>query len=430
MTASQVHPKGLYLLFSVEIWERFSFYAARALLVLYMTALASQGGLEFTHCFSLKLYSYYLGFAYTTPILGGWLADRWIGPRYSLYIGGIFMLLGYLLMALSQDFLFYIALISVGIGNGFFKPNITAVLGRQYMKNDPRRDSGYAIFYMGINIGSILAGFGSAFMEQKYGFAYGFSAASLAMAIGLVVLYLGQGKVFNPKKEILPRREIGYADDPLTFVDKHRMIVIGFLVLAIFFFMAAFEQAGGLLNLYANNWTDRNWFGYQVPAALFQALNPFFVIILSPIFSWFWMRAAPHAIPSSLKVSLGLFLSSLGFMLIWFLTPSDVMETAHGCHSMWLVPYYGLVTAGEICILPVVWSAVSKLSPRKYSSSMMALALFASGLGSFAAGQIASHVDGCGPKEIFGLMIYTLLSAAVCLVVATPALKQWSHGVE
>lgn len=431
MTHANLQPKGLYMLFMTEMWERFGFYAMRALLVLYMTTVASQGGLEWTNASALHLYSYYLGFVYITPVLGGWVADRWIGQRYSVLLGGVLMTFGYLMISLGSTLnTFYLSLALICLGNGFFKPNVTSILGGLYGKNDARRDAGYAIFYMGINVGGTLAGISSAYLNENYGFQVGFAAAAIGMLLGLTIFWMGQHRYLADVGNRVKSGQDGSVEQPLTTVEKQRIGVISVLSLAIVFFMAAFEQSGGLLNLYADQWTDRLWFGRQIPAALFQSLNPIFVVILSPFFSWLWMNLGARNPFTSVKIALGMALSSAGFAVIWSLTPHDVMQTCQGCHSVWLVLFYCLVTAGEICILPVIWSSVSKLAPRRYASSLMAMSLFAIGIGGYVAGQLGSLVDQMGPREIFAMIVVSCAIMSVAMLMITPWLRRWSHGIE
>lgn len=431
MSPTKAQPKGLYLLFMTETWERFSFYAMRALLVLYMTAVIEQGGLGWSNEYALKIYGYYLGFAYITPVLGGYLADAFLGQRRSVLIGGLLMALGHALMAINDLTAFYAALFLISLGNGFFKPNVTSILGGLYETNDPRRDAGYAIFYMGINLGGALAGFVAGRLQQVYGFDAGFIAAAVAMLLGLIVFWWAQKtdhlgdvgchhQIAQKKKEKLP----------LTSTEVDRIGVIFALTIAVLFFIIAFEQAGGLLNLFASKWTDRHFFGYEVPAAYFQSLNPIFVVLMSPFASMLWTRLGARNPFMSTKVAIGLLLTAAGFVVLWMVTPCDVVESECGCHSFWLIPFNALVTAGEICILPVVWSAVSKLAPRQYASSLMAIALFAIGVGGWIAGAVGSMVDDMGPSSIFSLIAIICTIMAAVMLFVTPMLRQKTHGIE
>jgi POT family proton-dependent oligopeptide transporter len=431
MSPTKAQPKGLYWLFMTETWERFSFYAMRALLVLYMTAVIEQGGLGWSNEYALKIYGYYLGFAYITPVLGGYMADAFLGQRRSVLLGGLLMAAGHALMAVNDLTAFYSALFLISLGNGFFKPNVTSILGGLYEPNDSRRDAGYAIFYMGINLGGAFAGFVSGKLQQVYGFDAGFMAAAVAMVLGLIVFWWAQkshylGDVGSDAHIQQKKKE----KQPLTAVEIDRIGVIFALTLAVFFFVIAFEQAGGLLNLFANKWTDRNFLGVEIPAAYFQSLNPIFVVLMSPFVSMLWTRLGSKNPFMSTKVAIGLLLTAAGFVLLWAVTPCDVVDTECGCHSVWLVPFNALVTAGEICILPVVWSAVSKLAPRQYASSLMALALFAIGAGGWVAGIVGSMVDDMGPASIFSSIAIICVVMAALMVAVTPMLRQRTHGVE
>lgn len=422
-------PPGLYCLFLTEMWERFSFHGMRALLVLYMTASQAQGGLEWDNCSALQLYSYYLGFAYLTPILGGYIADRMLGQKRTALIGGSVMALGHCMMPCKQPYFFFIAVGLVCLGNGFFKPNITALLGQLYQQGDPRRDVGYSIFYMGINIGAMLASLTNGLLQQHFGFSIGFLAAGAGMMIGLSILNL------TPRGFLLPHgahlsNESAIINEPIQLHHRLRMRVIAVMCLAATAFMLAFGQSGGLIHLFANKWTQREVYGHTIPAAFFLSLNPIFGLILAPVLSVCWLKMTAWTPSISQKLSLGLGFASLSFCLLWFVTPNDIMQHPYQCHSLWLVPFYALLTAAEICILPILWSGISKLSHPSWISSMMACALLAMGIGGYTAGQVASFVDTTGPKAIFGLISVVNAGVGLLLAKSSPLLKKWSCGIE
>lgn len=423
-------PRGLYYLFLTEMWERYSFHGMRALLVLYMTTQITSGGLGFENEAALKLYSYYLAGAYISPVLGGFIADRWLGHRFCSYIGGLLMAMGHLLMTVHQVEVLYIAIALVCLGNGFFKPNITTLLGGLYTASDTRRDGGFSIFYMGINIGAMLAGFINGYLQQTHGFDSGFFAAALGMVIGLSILMscprIDLQPVVQQVEQVTAVDEMRSTGDVIDDGQKRRLAVIAMLCLAVLFFMISFGQSGGLVNLYCNRWADRLVGGWRIPSAFFLSLNPIFGLMLAPALSIFWLRGGRKPAFASQKMAMGLGSVALAFMLLWFVTPSNIMEEPGTCHSLWLAPFYFLLTVGEMCILPVLWSSISWLSPRPWVSSLMAMGLFAMGMGGYIAGQIGSWVDSVGPAFIFGGLAGISSMMSLALWKLSPLLESLS----
>jgi POT family proton-dependent oligopeptide transporter len=430
MTSNSKQPLGLYFLFATEMWERFSFHGMRALLVLYMSSAISQGGFGWDNSFCLKIYSSYLALAYFTPILGGYLADNYLGQKRSALIGGILMALGHLIMTYKHEYLFFTAIALVCLGNGFFKPNITAMLGLLYEQNDPRRSSGFSIFYMGINIGAMLASLSIGLIQQHYGFDSGFLVAAIGMIIGWIILiscpnhHLSSNQINFSKCTLLKPK----SKPTLSFQEIDRLWVIVMISMATFVFMIAFGQSGGLIQLFINHWTDRHLGSYLIPSACYLSLNPLFGLLWAPLMSFIWAKLEPTGSFVSIKLALGLIFTSLGFFILTVVTPTNLMQFPGSCHSLWLVPFYALITLGEICILPVLWAAISQLSPTHLVSSMMAFALFTMGLGGYCAGQLASFVDLIGPKYIFAIISINSFGMGLSLFLLTPHLKRWSHG--
>lgn len=422
-------PSGLYMLFATEMWERFSFYAMRALLVLYMTAAITQGGLEFSTEFALKIYSFYLGFAYVMPVIGGILADRYLGQRKAVLLGGWLMMIGHALMAVNQEAIFFTAIFCVALGNGFFKPNVTSILGCLYTNNDDRRDGGYAIFYMGINVGGVLSGLVSGTLMQRFGFDHGFAAAAVGMAFSLLVFsFWGKRCLGNVGLKPCKHEEKPEDNLPLTSVDFDRMKVIAALALSLTVFIMAFEQLGGLLNIFADKWVDRHIGTCLIPTAFFQSLNPMFIVLLSPLASKLWVKLGDKNPFATVKVALGLLFTSCSFAMMYVIAPTDLQATAQ-IHWAWLVLQNFLTTSGELCILPVIWSNVSKLAPSRHLSTLMALSMISIGVGSWASGQIGALVSTIGFQGVFGSLAFSCVITAVILIVTTPLFKRLSHGV-
>ncbi|MEN8220688.1 MAG: peptide MFS transporter, partial [Pseudomonadota bacterium] len=317
--ATQKHPKALYLLFFTEMWERFSYYGMRALLVLYLVSEVGKGGLGWTSAQAGHLYGLYTGFVYVTPLIGGYLADKFLGFRYAVMTGAALMALGHGALAIESMPTFYLGLILLVIGNGFFKPNISSMVGQLYPKGSPLKDSGYTIFYMGINIGAFFGILICGYLGEKIGWHYGFGAACIGMSFGLVLFYslqymLGEVGLKPVKVDKLLEAQ------PLTQADRERLYVLFVLAFFSMVFWLAFEQAGSSMNIFALNYTDRylEWLDFEVPASWFQTVNAFFIFTLAPLFSILWiklenMNKNPNA---PIKFALGLFLLGLGFLVL------------------------------------------------------------------------------------------------------------------
>jgi POT family proton-dependent oligopeptide transporter len=408
------HPPGLRYLFFAEMWERFSYYGMRSLLVFYITSefLYSQDK-------AYGIYGVYTALVYTTPIIGGLIADRIIGDRKAIIIGGILIALGHISLVFAGEMMFFVGLSFIISGTGLFKANMSALLGKLYQHGDPRRDAGFTLFYVGINIGSFLAPLTCGVIGETYGWHYGFSLAAFGMLLGLVVFFRGmhslEGHGLPPKNSIYDRpalwgitwEQVIYVLCFLTIpllalVVKHhdsfayilpvvgigvvgymlylsfsmegeeRRNILTILVLMFFFmtFFALFEQAGSSINFFTKLQVDRSLFGWdlpyfgkEIPASAFQSLNPLFVIFFGPIVAQIWMSlAARNREPyTPFKFFLGLFPAALGFAV---LAISTHYGNSAGLISMWwIVLVYWLHTIGEVCISPVALSMVTKLAP-------------------------------------------------------------------
>ncbi|MDB4649427.1 peptide MFS transporter [Crocinitomicaceae bacterium] len=420
-TIQKGHPGGLYLLFTVEMWERFSYYGMRAIFILYLTKAL----LMDTEAAG-SIYGIYTSLVYATPLLGGFIADRYWGNRRSILVGGILMAIAQFLMFFSASAygdpsssipIMYASLGFLILGNGFFKPNISSMVGTLYPKGDSRVDSAYTIFYMGINAGALVAplvcgGLGDT--GSAADFKWGFLCAGIGMVIGTIIMLLGQNKyIVDPEGEPIGMKPSFYKDkraaegkteeetkEVLTKVEKDRIWAIFIITAFVIAFWAAFEQAGASLTIFADQNTDRGLFGFTVPASFFQSINPIFIVMFAPIFSVLWSTLASRGKePSSpMKMVWGLALLALGYVVITFSVKDMGMESK--ISMFFLIGMYFLHTCGELAISPVGLSVVNKLSPRRFASMMMAVFFLSSVVGNFTAGLFSGIIPQPEVKEI------------------------------
>ena len=436
------HPKGLFLLFSTELWERFSYYGMRALLVLYLTAQTTAGGLGWTQADALKLYGIYTGLVYITPLIGGWLADTFLGQRRAIVIGAVMMALGQFTLALPHamfsgfvDQVFYVGLALLIAGNGMFKPNISTMVGDLYEQGDHRRDGAFTIFYMGINLGALLAGFVAGAAAAKWGWQAGFVAAGIGMLISLLIQallsqrYLGDiGRVPAAQRAAAQRSAAQKA--PLTKQEVDRIKVILVMGLFTIIFWAGFEQAGGLMNLYTQNYTDRMLGGFEVPTAWFQSLNPFFIITLAPLVAAIWVKLGKREPSSPVKFAMGLLFLAVGFLFMIGAVLQQGGDETVKTSMFWLVGAFLFHTLGELCLSPIGLSMVTKLAPLRLASLMMGAWFGFVALANYAAGMIGSYVGESGAMSIFGGIAITAVASAAILLVFANKLIYWMHGAE
>ena len=428
------HPIGLYVLFFTEMWERFSYYGMRAILVLYITSktIGENPGMGWTDGEALVLYGWYTMLVYVASIPGGIIADKIIGQKKAVLWGGIILVAGHTILAITQDWAFYTGLGLIIAGVGLLKPNISTMVGGLYDTNDERRDKGFTIFYIGINVGAFLSSLIVGYVGEYIGWHYGFGLAGIGMLAGLLVYVWGLkhlklvgnylGEADNPQKEELNK--------PLTKIEKDRMIVMFLSFLLIIVFWGAFEQAGGLMNLYADNKTDRMLMGWEVPASWFQSVNAFFIITLGTAVAGFWYRWKMKGKEGSslFKMAIGLIIMGLGFMFMRF--AAQEFEATGSSAMYWLILAYLLHTIGELCASPVALSFITKLAPVKYASLMMGAYFAATGLGNKVAGLVGSAAEGAGEKAIFtGIVIFTVTVGLIVLALLKP-LKRLTHGAE
>ncbi len=428
------HPIGLYVLFMTEMWERFSYYGMRAILVLYITTktMDVNPGLGWSMAEALGLYGTYTMLVYVMSIPGGLIADKLIGQKKAVLLGGLILVIGHSVLAITQDWAFYTGLGLIILGVGLLKPNISTMVGGLYKKGDERRDKGFTIFYIGINVGALLASLIVGYVGEKIGWHYGFGLAGIGMLFGMLVFAWGQkhlkgvgdyiGADDNPDKEHMNR--------PLTKIEKDRMLVMFLSFLLIIVFWGAFEQAGGLMNIYADQKTDRMLMGWEVPASWFQAVNAFFIIVLGTSVAGYWYKWKLKGREGSslFKMAVGIIIMGIGFLFMRF--AAEQYEATGSSAMYWLVLAYLFHTIGELCASPVALSFITKLAPVKYASFMMGAYFAATGLGNKVAGMVGSSAAGAGEKAVFtGVFFFTIVTGIIVLLLLKP-LKRLTHGAE
>ncbi|SDW42867.1 peptide MFS transporter [Aequorivita viscosa] len=429
------HPVGLYILFFTEMWERFSYYGMRAILVLYLVAetTSANPGLGWTNAEALSVYGWYTMFVYVASIPGGWIADKFLGQKQSVLVGGILLVAGHAILSIEEMWAFYSGLGLIVAGVGMLKPNISTMVGGLYKDGDIRRDKGFTIFYIGINVGAFLSSIIVGYVGETYGWHYGFGLAAIGMALGLIQYLVGQKHLKyvgnNTNKSIDPEEKAAMKR-PLNKIEKDRMIVLFISFLLVIVFWGAFEQAGGLMNLYASEKTDRFLMGWEVPASWFQSLNAMFIIILGTTVAAYWAkRKLKGKVSTSLfKMSIGLVIMGLGF---FFMTAAAGQYNNEGSSAMyWLVLAYLFHTIGELCLSPVALSYITKLAPLKYASLMMGVYFAMTGFGNLLAGFLGQSASDLGEYTVFtGIAIFAVAFGILVLLVRRK-LESLTHGAE
>ena len=483
-TEKKGHPAGLYLVFFTGMWERFSYYAMRGILVLYLTATWLNGGLGYDEKFSTTVYGLATGLCYFTPLFGGWLSDRYLGQRKSILIGGFIMVLAQFLLFAPELFTtvspnltpeqlahnefigrvgLFAGLFLLIIGNGFFKPNISSIVGDLYEPGDRRLDSAFSIFYMGINLGAVIAPlivglladnvFATTFVDANgvtqitHGYRYGFLAAAVGVLIGqLLFVFLSNKYLGNIGIE--PKGAAKVAEStteevkvPLTRQEKERIAVIFIFFFFAVFFFAGMEQAGASFNLYANKYIDRTIFGHEIPTAWLQMINPFFVIVLAPVFAYFWNTRLGQALNTPLKMGLGLIVLGIGF---WFMLIAgfqrgatwqgglNIIDNPDGmvkASMIWMILTYLLHTIGELSLSPVGLSIVTKLSPARFASLFMGVWIMAAAFANMLAGLISSYVVELGASTVFASISAFVMVLGILMVSLNKVIERMMHGV-
>lgn len=415
------HSKGLILLFLTEMWERFGFYTMRALLVLYLVAEVADGGLGWSRHDAIALNGFYIGTTYMTPILGGYFSDRYLGQRRSAMIGAWLMAVGYFLLVFQLTPIFYSALTLVAIGNGFFKPCLTSILGQLYEdREESDRDSAYSIFYMGINIGGMAAGLAAGAALMVWGFYAGFLIAGAGMMVGVAIFWWGKGRYLEDKGLQPTFEERNEVKKPLTSLEYKRIAVILFLFAVTIVFFASWEQMSGLITLFIQNSVDRKVGGWEIPTPWLANIDPGMIVVMAPVLSalWTWLGTR-HLDPYiGNKMGIGCFCMALSFLVL-----SLMIHYEHYHWSLILIEKF-LVVLGELCVIPISWAAVTRLAPKAYMSRLMGLMLAGIGLGSYLAGWIGSWVDVVGEQTLFNSLIVTSGMMGLLCFAVNPILKK------
>ncbi|QBY05460.1 MFS transporter [Thalassotalea sp. HSM 43] len=442
------HPKGLFLLFGTEMWERFSYYGMRAILVLYLIAAVETGGFGWTNSEALALYGWFTMAVYLTPVLGGWIADNVLGQRKSIILGGILMATGHFTLGTPQAWLgdasesaFYIGLILLCCGNGLFKPNISTLVGDLYQEGDSRRDGAFTIFYMGINIGAAIAPLVVGYVAEVINWQLGFIVAGFGMVISVIMQlvlankYLGEIGVKPSAHGISTEGAAAAKDTPLTAEERDRVKVIVIMSVISIVFWVSYEQAGGLLNIYAKDFTDRHIFGWEMPASWLQSVSAIFVVMFAPVFAGLWTKLGDKQPSSPRKFAFSLLLVGIGFLFMVAATMQQDGDLNVKVSVLYLIVTYMFLVFGELCISPIGLSLVSKLAPIKYLSLLMGVWFACSAIANKVAGVVGGLI-GEGPEQInnalsifAGLAVSGFIAGGLVLLMADK-LVEWMHGAE
>jgi POT family proton-dependent oligopeptide transporter len=472
------HPRGLTTLFFTEMWERFSYYGMRALLILFMTAPVAAGGLGFDVARAGAIYGLYTGSVYFTAIPGGWIADRILGQRKAVLVGGIIIALGHYSLLFHDLRFFYGGLVLIALGTGLLKPNISTIVGQLYPVGDVRRDAGFSIFYMGINLGALTAPLICSWLGETRGWHWGFAAAGVGMTLGVIQYVLGVKRLGGAGERVAPaenparlwaavigamallaivlnqfwdqRNWIVLALTAVLFVwlvrqgapgeERRRLSAIVVLFVFATLFWAAFEQAGSSLNLFARDYTNRALPSFaravgdadgNFPAGWFQSVNSLFLVALAPVFAWLWLYLArTNREPSSpAKFAYGLFFVGLGFLVVAGGALVSLQNNKAPVSPMWLVVLYLCHTIGELLLSPVGLSTVTKLAPARLVSSMMGVWFLALSLGNFIGGSVAGLFETMPLPRLFGAVFLTTAVSALILALLVKPIRRLMSGV-
>jgi proton-dependent oligopeptide transporter, POT family len=412
-------------LFFTEMWERFSYYGMRAFLILYMTAPATAGGLGFADADAASIYGTYTGSVWGAAILGGLVADRFLGQYRSVLIGGIIIAAGHFTLAFKALPFFYTGLALIVVGTGLLKPNVSTLVGSLYESGDSRRDAGFSIFYMGINLGAFIGPLIAGWLAQRVDWHLGFACAGVGMILGLTQYVLGKKRLqaaldrLEKKPRVAPASRSASAPSSgglgFTAGEWKRMgaIVIFFLVAVLFW--GAYEQAGSTLNLFADRYTRLEVLGFAFPSSWFQSVQPIFVILLAPMFAWLWVRLGRREPSVPAKFAIGVFFMALAFLI---LVPAGAMAqsgTGVRISPWWLFWSYAISELGELCLSPVGLSAVTKLAPVRIVGVMMGVWFLSNAFGNKLAGWAAGFFSTMPLDTLFSVVAGVLLVAAVVM---------------
>jgi POT family proton-dependent oligopeptide transporter len=470
------HPVGLRTLFLTELWERFSYYGMRGLLILFMTAPASRHGLGFNTGDAGAIYGLYTGMVYLLALPGGWVADKILGARRAVLYGGIIIAIGHYCLALPNLTTFFLGLVFVAVGTGLLKPNVSTMVGELYETHDPRRDAAFSIFYMGINLGAFVAPLVCSYLGENVNWHYGFGLAGIGMTAGVIQYWLGRGTLGTaglrpPPGPAERRRFLGSglvllfvfviagklaADGTLsiqalssgfgvlltaivilifaglmifgkwTAQERSRLFAIFILFVASALFWSIYEQAGSTLNLFAEHNTSRAMPGMSqpFPAGWFQSLPALFVIALAPVFAWLWVKLGERNLSSTIKFAIGLFFGGVSFII---LIP---VASKTGVSPIWLTLTYLLQTIGELCLSPVGLSAMTKLAPARIGGLIMGIWFVSLSLGNYFGGKMTSISASMPLAQLFGIAGAAAIGLALVLALLAKPMKRLMGGVE
>ena len=475
------HPRGLSTLFFTEMWERFSYYGMRAILVLFMTNAVATGGMGLDDVTATAIYGLYTAAVYVVALPGGWIADRLLGLRRAVFWGGTVIAVGHFTLAIPNIIAFYVGLMLIVVGTGLLKPNISAIVGDLYPEGGSRRDAGFSIYYMGINLGGFLGPLVCGYLGEAVDWHLGFGAAGVGMVLGLIqyslgARHLGTAGELRPEMQVPAARSaathallrtlelvgglaiiaavlqaigairlslVAFVDwtglfivclagfyllyvvmfGGLTTVEKKRVGVIAVCFLAAACFWSGFEQAGSSMNLFAERLTDRIINGWEMPASWLQSVNGVFIILLAPLFSalWLWLGSRNPSIPA--KMAFGLMFLGVGFAVLAWGSTNATLETP--VSPSWLVVTYFFHTIGELCLSPIGLSSITRLSPARYVGQMMGIWFMGAALGNLVAGRVAGLIESLPMPQLFGAVTMFSVSAGLVLLLFTKPLRGW-----
>ena len=478
------HPRGLSTLFFTEMWERFSYYGMRALLVLFMTELAVRGGLGMTDTSATAIYGLYTFSVYAVALPGGWLADRLLGQRHAVLYGGIIIAAGHFALAVPTLAAFYAGLALIVIGTGLLKPNVSAIVADLYPEGGARRDAGFSIYYMGINIGAFGGPIICGYLGEGINWHLGFGAAGVGMLLGVAQYawgwrHLGDAGSLRESEAggrsqalralwggaaalaalglllfalqvagVLALSILGIARAAGVLItilvilyfayvfllggldpqERRRVAVIPVLFVAAAVFWSGFEQAGSSMNLFAERLTDRNVLGWEAPASWLQSVNPLFIVLLAPLFGSLWLALGTRNPSIPAKFALGLVQLGVGFLVLAW--GSAFAAEGNGVSPMWLVVTYFFHTTGELCLSPVGLSSITKLSPKRLVGQMMGIWFMASALGSLLAGLVAGLIESLPLPQLFGTVGLIVAGAGLLLGLASGPVRRLAGNVQ
>jgi len=481
------HPKGLMVLFFTEMWERFSYYGMRGILILYMVATIRDGGFGMDDATASAIYGLYTALVYLLALPGGWIADRIVGQRQAVFYGGVLISAGNLSLAIpiTREIFFPLGLILIVVGTGLLKPNVSAIVGDLYPANDAKRDAGFSIFYMGINIGAFFGPLICGFLGETINWHLGFLAAGVFMIVGLIqykhnLKYFGDAGILKIESVddidkakrnlikgiitialliapvylvhnygvinitlqgmaaatgvVIVSLAIFYFLYVLIFgrldiIEKKRIIVISFLFIGAALFWSGFEQAGSSMNLFADRYTDRMFFDFEIPASWFQSIGALLIVIFAPISGALWVKLDKKNPSIPTKFGIGLILLGAGFIILMW--GSEFISTGgSGVSPGWLISTYFLHTFGELCLSPVGLSSVTKLSPRPLVGQMMGIWFMGAALGNLIAGLVAGQFETLPLPELFGNVAYIAIGGGVVFLLLAPFTKKMTGGIK